>query len=152
MIKVGIPPILHFVLVHFPILHIVLVHFPIQLFFISSWCNSSYSSYRPCTIHLILQIVQVQNNLRKKELNQFCPPPKKKTAGATTSALSFCLYPFSLLQTLGFWLWTWSRRRWTRLTLDFQFTWMVNRPDTTNTEYWSTRGRREVTNLCQTAI
>ena len=38
--------------------HIVLVQF--ILFFISSWCNSSYSSNRPDAIDPILQIVRMQ--------------------------------------------------------------------------------------------
>ena len=41
-------------------IHIVLVQF--FLFFISSWCNSSYSSYHPGAIPPILHIVLVKNS------------------------------------------------------------------------------------------
>ena len=37
--------------------HIILVH--LFLFFISSWCNSSFSSYHPCATHLFLHIILV---------------------------------------------------------------------------------------------
>ena len=82
------------------------------LFFLSSWCNSSYSSYCPGAIHPILHIILVQFILffksswcnssyssccpgainpilqfvlvqNSKELNQFCPQ-----AAATTFAFS----------------------------------------------------------------
>ena len=43
-------------------------------FFISFWCKLLYSSYHPCAIHPILQIVTVQNSWRGKKLNQFHPP------------------------------------------------------------------------------
>ena len=42
------------------LIHIVLVQF--FLFFISSWCNSSYSSYHPGAIPPILHIVLVKNS------------------------------------------------------------------------------------------
>ena len=57
-----------------------------MLFFILSWCCSSYSSYQPGSVHPILQIVLVQNSQPSKELNQFCPPSNSDIA--TTFAFS----------------------------------------------------------------
>ena len=59
------------------------------LFFLLSRCNSSYSSYRPGTIHPILQIVLVQNSKHGKEMSRFCPPPSSND----DLCLLLCLYP-----------------------------------------------------------
>ena len=40
-----------------------------SLFFVSSWCNSSYSSYRPGAIHPIFQIVLVQYTSAERNSN-----------------------------------------------------------------------------------
>ena len=50
-------------------------------FFISSWCNTSYSTNRP-----------VQNSQRGIELNRFCPP-----SSSDDLCFLFCLHPSSLL-------------------------------------------------------
>ena len=72
-----------------PILYIVLVQF--ILFFKSTWCSSSYSSYRPGAIHTILQIFLVKSRQRGKEFYKFGPP----SSIYDDLCLFFCIYPSS---------------------------------------------------------
>ena len=62
------------------------------LFFMSSRCNSSYSSYWKGAIYPILQIVLMHNSLRSKEINWFCPPNS-----SDDFCLFFCFYPSSMV-------------------------------------------------------
>ena len=76
------------------------------------WRNSSYSSYPPVTIHSVLQLVLVQNILRSKEFNQFCPP-----SSSNELCLLFCLYILILWVAVSEHSWTASygfcpTRRW----------------------------------------
>ena len=61
------------------------------LFFISSWCNSFNSSYRPGAIHPNLPIVLTQNSKCSKGMNRFYPPNS-----IDDLYLLFCLYPSSM--------------------------------------------------------
>ena len=77
-----------------PILYIVLVQF--ILFFKSTWCSSSYSSYRPGAIHTILQIFLVKSRQRGKEFYKFGPP----SSIYDDLCLFFCIYPSSTVCTV----------------------------------------------------
>ena len=71
-------------------LHIILVQ--VILFFISSWCKSSFSSYHPGAIKSFSSYHPVHNSLRGKELNNFCP-----LNSSDDLCLLFCINPSSVV-------------------------------------------------------
>ena len=67
------------------------------LFFISSWCNSSFSSNHPGAIQPFLQVILVKSSQRGKEQNHFCPPKQQRRLISTVFILLFfngVHYPF----------------------------------------------------------
>ena len=66
------------------------------LFLISSWCNSSFSSYHPGQIHPFLFIILVQTASTVKELDKFCP-----SNSSDDLCLLFCTNSFMILLMMG---------------------------------------------------